>query len=158
MEETKPADHGAEQTTGHPHRVRLPGFIKDEEIGLGDAIKKATYAMGIKPCGGCEQRAAADPCAALWACCASGNPACCETFRWTCLCPDLQACCARGVPGCCDAELDLCLCPLLGACCAAGNPVCCRSHTKLCVCPRLAACCNFGKGPWWCCAIGQMIC
>jgi hypothetical protein len=42
-----------------PHRVRLPGFLIDEEIGLGDAIKRATYAMGIKPCGGCEKRAAA---------------------------------------------------------------------------------------------------
>jgi len=28
-----------------PHRVRLPGFIKNEEIGLGDAIKRVTYAM-----------------------------------------------------------------------------------------------------------------
>jgi hypothetical protein len=42
-----------------PHRVRLPGFILDEEIGLGDAIKRVTYAAGIKPCGGCEKRAAA---------------------------------------------------------------------------------------------------
>ena len=41
-----------------PHRVRLPGFISDEEVGLGDVIKRATYAMGIKPCGGCERRAA----------------------------------------------------------------------------------------------------
>lgn len=42
-----------------PHRVRLPGFLIDEEIGLGDAVKRVTYAMGIKPCGGCEKRAAA---------------------------------------------------------------------------------------------------
>jgi hypothetical protein len=42
-----------------PHRVRLPGFIKDEEVGLGDAIKRVTYAFGLQPCGGCEQRAAA---------------------------------------------------------------------------------------------------
>jgi hypothetical protein len=41
------------------HRVRLPGFLIEEEIGLGDVIKKTTYAMGIKPCGGCEKRAAA---------------------------------------------------------------------------------------------------
>lgn len=40
-------------------RVRLPGFIKDEEIGLGDVVKRATYALGFKPCGGCEARAAA---------------------------------------------------------------------------------------------------
>jgi hypothetical protein len=42
-----------------PHRVRLPGFLIEEETGLGDAIKRATYALGIKPCGGCEKRAAA---------------------------------------------------------------------------------------------------
>ncbi len=46
------------QQNEHPHRVRLPGFISDEEIGLGDAIKRATGYFGIKPCGGCEQRAA----------------------------------------------------------------------------------------------------
>ena len=42
-----------------PHRIRLPGFLIEEEIGLGDAIKRMTYVMGIKPCGGCEKRAAA---------------------------------------------------------------------------------------------------
>ncbi len=42
-----------------PHRVRLPGFLIEEEVGLGDVIKRVTYAMGIKPCGGCEKRAAA---------------------------------------------------------------------------------------------------
>jgi hypothetical protein len=41
-----------------PHRIRLPGYIKEEEIGLGDVIKRMTYAMGIKPCTGCEKRAA----------------------------------------------------------------------------------------------------
>ena len=41
------------------NRVRLPGFITDEEIGLGDAIKRTTSYFGIKPCGGCEQRATA---------------------------------------------------------------------------------------------------
>ena len=49
----------AARTATQPHRVRLPGFLIEEEIGLGDAIKRATYAMGIKPCGGCEKRAAA---------------------------------------------------------------------------------------------------
>lgn len=41
------------------YRVRLPGFISDQEIGLGDVIKRATYAIGVKPCGGCERRAKA---------------------------------------------------------------------------------------------------
>jgi hypothetical protein len=40
------------------NRVRLPGFLIDGEIGLGDAVKRVTYAMGINPCG-CEKRAAA---------------------------------------------------------------------------------------------------
>lgn len=42
-----------------PHRVRLPGFLIEDEIGLGDAVKRVTYAMGVKPCTGCEKRAAA---------------------------------------------------------------------------------------------------
>jgi hypothetical protein len=42
-----------------PFSLRLPGFIRDEEIGLGDVIKRATSAIGVKPCGGCEARAAA---------------------------------------------------------------------------------------------------
>lgn len=42
-----------------PHPVRLPGFLSDKEIGLGDVVKRATSYFGIKPCGGCEQRAAA---------------------------------------------------------------------------------------------------
>jgi hypothetical protein len=42
-----------------PHRVRLPGFLIEDNIGLGELIKKTTYAMGIKPCGRCEKRAAA---------------------------------------------------------------------------------------------------
>ena len=41
-----------------PYRVRLPGFINDEDIGLGDVIKRATAAVGIRPCGGCARRAA----------------------------------------------------------------------------------------------------
>ncbi len=40
-------------------RVRLPGFLLEHEIGLGDLIKQATYAVGVPPCGGCERRAAA---------------------------------------------------------------------------------------------------
>jgi hypothetical protein len=49
--------HG-EKSQHRPDRVRLPGFLIEEEIGLGDVIKKITYAMGIKPCAGCEKRAA----------------------------------------------------------------------------------------------------
>ena len=46
------------KTESQPHRVRLPGFINDEDIGLGDAIKHVTYAVRVRPCGGCARRAA----------------------------------------------------------------------------------------------------
>jgi hypothetical protein len=41
------------------YRVRLPGFISDEQVGLGDVVKRITYTVGIQPCGGCGRRAAA---------------------------------------------------------------------------------------------------
>lgn len=43
----------------HSYRVRLPGFIKDDEVGLGEVVKRATYTLGIRPCGGCQKRATA---------------------------------------------------------------------------------------------------
>lgn len=43
--------------TRQPHRVRLPGFTADREVGVGDVIKGATSIAGIKPCGGCTERA-----------------------------------------------------------------------------------------------------
>ena len=46
-------------STDESFRIRLPGFIRDEEIGLGDVVKRITYAAGIRPCGGCEGRARA---------------------------------------------------------------------------------------------------
>jgi hypothetical protein len=36
----------------------MPGFVTDD-VGLGDVLKRGTTALGIKPCGGCERRAAA---------------------------------------------------------------------------------------------------
>ena len=59
MNEQKSSEDLEAEPPYQPHRVRLPGFLISEEIGLGDAIKQLTYAMGIKPCGDCEQRAAA---------------------------------------------------------------------------------------------------
>ncbi len=49
---------GAPETRPRPHTVRLPGFVSDEDVGLGDVVKRMTYAVGIKSCGGCERRAA----------------------------------------------------------------------------------------------------
>jgi peroxiredoxin len=44
--------------TPRPHRVSLPRFLLKREIGLGDLIKRVTSGLGIKPCVGCERRAA----------------------------------------------------------------------------------------------------
>ena len=55
----KQSESQPEKSQRPAHRVRLPGFLIEEEIGLGDLIKKTTYAMGIQPCSGCEKRAAA---------------------------------------------------------------------------------------------------
>jgi hypothetical protein len=51
------ADH--DERRSRPHRMRLPGFISETEIGLGDAIERATSYIGFKPCRGCHRRAAA---------------------------------------------------------------------------------------------------
>jgi hypothetical protein len=51
-------NHGAERQP-EPLRVKLPGFLVEQETGLGDIVKRVTYAMGIKPCRGCERRAVA---------------------------------------------------------------------------------------------------
>lgn len=40
-------------------RIRLPGFVSDEDIGLGDVVTRATSFFGVKPCEGCKHRAAA---------------------------------------------------------------------------------------------------
>ncbi len=59
MKPRSPKNNPVKQAERQSHRVRLPGFVSEEEIGLGDLIKRTTYAMGIKPCSGCERRAAA---------------------------------------------------------------------------------------------------
>jgi len=52
------AQRGAGGAVRQPYRVRLPEFILEQEIGLGDVVKRATSIIGIRPCGGCEGRAA----------------------------------------------------------------------------------------------------
>jgi hypothetical protein len=37
--------------------VRLPGFVSEQPVGLGDVLKHATSTIGIRPCGGCSRRA-----------------------------------------------------------------------------------------------------
>ena len=41
-----------------PYRVRLPGFVSDEDLGLGDALTRVTSSFGMRPCGNCRRRAA----------------------------------------------------------------------------------------------------
>lgn len=48
---------GASRGERQPYRVRLPGFVSDDDIGLGDVITKSTSALGIKHCGDCGRRA-----------------------------------------------------------------------------------------------------
>jgi hypothetical protein len=41
----------AEKTNSErqPYRARLPGFVSDKDIGLGDVIKRVTYAFEYDP-------------------------------------------------------------------------------------------------------------
>ena len=41
-----------------PYYVRIPGLLPHRQLGLGDAIKSVTQTIGLRPCGGCERRAA----------------------------------------------------------------------------------------------------
>jgi hypothetical protein len=56
MSKRKETKHSSASRT---RQVRLPGFLIEKELGLGDAIKRATSGVGIRPCAGCERRAVA---------------------------------------------------------------------------------------------------
>jgi hypothetical protein len=58
MTESQKTENSDTPREKQPFHVRLPGFLIHQEMGLGDAIKRITYASGIKPCAGCERRAA----------------------------------------------------------------------------------------------------
>ena len=58
MKKKEAKSDAADKQERRPYRVRLPGFINDQDVGLGDVIKRATSTVGIKPCGGCARRAA----------------------------------------------------------------------------------------------------
>jgi hypothetical protein len=58
MQEKEAHNQPAARPTNAPYRMRLPGFVSDDDVGLGDVVKHVTSAIGIKPCGGCERRAA----------------------------------------------------------------------------------------------------
>ena len=59
MSQDQPKTGRGDQDEPKPNRVRLPGFIAETEVGLGDVIKRATSLAGIRPCGSCLERAAA---------------------------------------------------------------------------------------------------
>ena len=42
------------QEPNQPMQLRVP-FL-NQPMGLGDAIRAATEALGVQPCGGCEER------------------------------------------------------------------------------------------------------
>jgi len=58
-EKSDASDKGEQPGEQPAHRARLPAFITDDEIGLGDAIQRTTSYFGIPTCGGCQRRAAA---------------------------------------------------------------------------------------------------
>ena len=58
MTEKNEGNEPVQKTQAPPYVVRLPGFLLEKEIGLGDVIKRVTYAIGLPPCSGCERRAA----------------------------------------------------------------------------------------------------
>jgi hypothetical protein len=43
---------------GASRRMRLPRFLVNEPVGLGQVVKRITSAAGLTPCGPCERRAA----------------------------------------------------------------------------------------------------
>ena len=58
MSQDQPTTGRGDRGEPTPHRVRLPGFVAETEVGLGEVIKRATSLAGIRPCGPCLERAA----------------------------------------------------------------------------------------------------
>ena len=54
--ESKTNENADPRPAPAPYRVRLPGFLADAEIGLGDVVKHITHMAGIPACGGCQRR------------------------------------------------------------------------------------------------------
>lgn len=52
------ADEDKQESRPAPARtMRLPGFVPETDVGLGDVISRAASYMNIRPCDGCAQRA-----------------------------------------------------------------------------------------------------
>lgn len=52
---------GEKESSGNKRsaRVRLPNFVSDDDIGLGDLVSRVTRTVVHRPCQGCERRAEA---------------------------------------------------------------------------------------------------
>jgi hypothetical protein len=48
---------GKQDRNGRVFQVNLPTAVRGDAEGVGDLVKRATNAIGIRPCGGCERRA-----------------------------------------------------------------------------------------------------
>jgi hypothetical protein len=57
MKKEKLRTQSRNQDENKPYQVRIPGFISEEEIGLGDVIKRGLSSFRVRPCGGCGRRA-----------------------------------------------------------------------------------------------------
>ena len=62
MKEREVSQRQVQEPEQQPYRIRLPGLVGDEEIGLGDVIKGALQTLHLQrgaPCRRCGKRAAA---------------------------------------------------------------------------------------------------
>ena len=56
--EAEMSDGTGDKLKSTSFQVRVPGFLVDDDIGLGTVLKRITTRLGVKPCGGCLKRAA----------------------------------------------------------------------------------------------------
>ena len=55
---TKPTPQPERDSSRQPYRMRLPGFVSEEDIGLGDVITQTHIDAGNQALRGIAQRAA----------------------------------------------------------------------------------------------------
>jgi hypothetical protein len=58
MTKSTESQHDPSTQDGPAHRIRLPTFIIEETVGLGDLVHGVTSYFGIRSCGSCERRKA----------------------------------------------------------------------------------------------------
>ena len=58
MKDEQPPENSTGSAERQPYRLRLPAFVRDEDIGVGDVVRRTAASLAIKPCRGCERRAA----------------------------------------------------------------------------------------------------